>query len=379
MRLRTPFGVSWETLERDHVLAFLRRNEDESLTWEAKGGDIRPHHIRDAASGFGNSELGGILVLGATQDRATRVWTVDHWEPPEAEVDLWVSHCLDNSGVAPRPSIEVRAWDIDGGGKLACVAIWPVSVPPVITSSGQVWERTSSETVKVKDPTALRRLFDRGRAAEDRIARLSNDAADELFTGEKSRTGHAVVLGFAAASLLSELSAQVFRETFFMSVVERAKDLQKRVTAPGLHGFVRPRSHLDQGGVTAWGEEGFGGDPSSYSVRVGRHGGVAVGYAAADMGPGAQWAAAAIDRIRAMWATANDVLESLGALGVIHVAARVDGAEGQTIGATQWSEMSSDGAEEIDRLVRDVQRALGRAEWEPEEEAADGEVGPPPG
>lgn len=375
-RLRTPFGVSWDALEPEHLLAFLARSEDESLTWEAKGGDIRPHHIRDSVSGFGNSELGGILLLGATQGRATKAWTVDHWEPPDAEVDLWVSHCLANGGVSPRPSIEVKAWDVEGGGRLACVAIWPVSVPPVMTSSGQVWERTSSETVKVKDPTALRRLFERGKAAEDRIHRLSNDAAEELFSGEVARTEHAGVLGFAAASLPSELSGQVFRESFFRSVVDRAVDLQRGVTAVNLHGFIRARSHLGQGGVTAWGEQGFG-DPSSYSVRVGRHGSVAVGFADADMAEGAEWVDQRTDRLRSMWTTAKGALASLGAMGVIHVAVRVDGPDGQTIGAAQWSEMSSDGEEEIDRLVRDVRRALGHAEWEPEEEAADGEDGPP--
>ena len=62
--------------------AFFAEAADEGLTWEAKGNAIRPEHVIEAASAFGNSLLGGYLVLGASQAKKGGPWTVDGWRFP---------------------------------------------------------------------------------------------------------------------------------------------------------------------------------------------------------------------------------------------------------------------------------------------------------
>lgn len=362
--LVTPFGVDWDSLELAHVLAFLAQSEDESLIWEAKGGEITPHHVRQAVSGFGNSELGGVLILGVTRDRATREWVPDHWEPPEREAQLWITNCLARGGVRPRPWTGVKPWDVDGGGQIACVAVAPAAMPPILTSAGQAWERTSGATVKVTDPADLRRLFERGRAAAERAASIAVAAAKELFEIELTREAHAAVLAFAAPSVPGEMTGVVFRRTLVDIVVAHAKDLLREDTAPGLQPMIRGGGEVNQGGVTAFSTGGFA-DDASYSVRLRRDGGIAVGFTHRDLRSGAEWTAHAHERLARMWNAGRDLLERLGAVRELRAAGIFDGPNGP-IEAGVWSLMESDGTDERGRIVRDVQRALGRPEWEPE-------------
>jgi hypothetical protein len=363
--LRTPFGADWEQLELAHVREFLEESVDESLTWEAKGGRITPHDIREAVCGFSNSELGGVVVLGVTQDTKTRAWTVDNWIPPEREVELWISHCLSNGGVIPRPSTDVQKWSTPGGGVLACIAVWPVSVPPAITSSGQVWIRTSSETVKVTNPTLMRQLFDRGSAAVARIRLLSNEAASELHEAPPTKPMAVATLGFAAASLPSEMSAMVFRDSFSKSLRDRVQRLQFADQAVNLRALVTFDGGLDQGGVSAASYEAFHSDRASYVIRARRDGGVAVGFRNPEVKSGALWVSHSLDRLGRMWREGLAVLADMGALGRVHVAARFSDPGG-TKAAAQYSDMESVGTDELAALARDVGRAVGRADWEPE-------------
>src|SRR4051794_38540432 len=103
LRFTTPFGVDWDDLTLDTLRTALDEPMDESLRWEAKGGTIRTEHVREAVCAFANSDLGGIVVLGVTQDRATRAWTFDGWLAPGGEPELWIGQCLDNGGIDPRP------------------------------------------------------------------------------------------------------------------------------------------------------------------------------------------------------------------------------------------------------------------------------------
>lgn len=363
-RMPAPFGVAWEQLSLKDVVTFLALAEDESLTWEAKGGDIRSGHIRDAASAFGNSHLGGLLLLGATQDKKTHAWSLDGWVPPQSEVELWLNDCLDNGGVTPKPSVAVKVWRLDDGGVLACMAIWPVAVPPVITSAGQVLERTSGKSQKVTDPSTLRRLFERGAAAQSRAHQLSNEAADELLAIETTRGESSIVLGFGAASLPSEMAAEVFRQSFLSSLVDDVKSLHRRHLSDGLAELVGADADWNQGGATFRSNDGF---PSSesYSVRVGRDGRVAVAFSDPGMGPISS-PQTYTDHFLAMWETGNAILRRLAASGTIHAAARLPTPIG-IVSVAGWSAIESGGKDELAAMIRDAQRALRLSSgWEPE-------------
>jgi hypothetical protein len=363
-RIPAPFGVAWDRLTLKDVQTFLALAEDESLTWEAKGNDIRPAHVREAASAFGNSLLGGLLLLGVSQDRNTREWSLDGWVPPQSEVELWLNDCLDNGGVTPKPSVAVKPWKLDSGGAVACVAIWPVAVPPVITSAGQVWERTSGKSQKLTEPSALRRLFERGDAARLRVRQLSNEAAEELLTIETNRGLPSIVLGFGAASLPSEMAADVFRQSFLSSLVEDAKALHRKDLSAGIAQLVGADAEWNQGGATFRSNDGFP-TSESYSVRVGRDARVALAFS--DPGMGAiNSPQTYTDRFLAMWEVGIAILRRLGALGTIHVAARLPTRIG-VVSMAAWSETESDGKDELAAMIRDAQRALGLSGgWEPE-------------
>ena len=98
----TPFGVSWDSLDLGPLEAFVAQAGDESLTWEAKGTNITRNDVLEGVCGFGNSDLGGFLVLGASRARPGAPWSLDGWEPPD-EPALWIENCLGNGGVDPLP------------------------------------------------------------------------------------------------------------------------------------------------------------------------------------------------------------------------------------------------------------------------------------
>jgi hypothetical protein len=110
--VNTPFGSPLEELELDHLRRFLADGPDESLTWEAKGGEIRPGHVRTAVWAFANSELGGFLILGASRGKADRAWRLGGWRPKD-EPALWVENCLAGGGVGRVPDDGVTAEPAD--------------------------------------------------------------------------------------------------------------------------------------------------------------------------------------------------------------------------------------------------------------------------
>jgi len=84
--------------------AFFAQAGDETLTWEAKGGIVHKEQVLKAASAFGNSLLGG-LVLGASQAKKGGALVARPFDVPD-EPTTWVSTCLMNDAVRPRPSFD---------------------------------------------------------------------------------------------------------------------------------------------------------------------------------------------------------------------------------------------------------------------------------
>ena len=62
----TFFGVPWASLDLDGPARFLSDQEDEGLTWETKGTEIRPTSVLKAVCGLAN-QLGGFLIIGASR------------------------------------------------------------------------------------------------------------------------------------------------------------------------------------------------------------------------------------------------------------------------------------------------------------------------
>jgi len=66
-----------------------------------------------------------------------------------------------------------------------------------------------------------------------------------------------------------------------------------------------------------------------------------------------------------MWPAATGTLEAMGAQGTIHVAGRFLDT-GPIYSAAAWSEIEADYAAELDGMIRDVRRAVGDRDREPE-------------
>jgi hypothetical protein len=232
-----------------------------------------------------------------------------------------------------------------------------------MTSDGQVYVRTSGKSQKVTDVGELRRLFERGAAAEVRSVQRSNEASAELNAIEVTRGVPTVVLGFASPSLPEEMAAVAFRQTFVRGIVDDAVALHRAVTADGLRNLVAASADWNQAGFTARTRDGFD-NREAYSIRVGRDGRVAVAFGSPDLSLATR-TPADVDRLMPMWAAGSRALQRLGAVGPIHVTA-VFPSHGGVIASAAWSDVTSPGKGELRTIARDVLRAVGQSAWEPE-------------
>lgn len=363
--MRTPFGADWDDLSVEHLLAFFGEPRNEGLRWEAKGGDIRREHIREGVCGFANSYFGGFLVLGATQDKKTKAWTIDHWRPRD-EVELWVQNCVGDGGVDPAPSIDPKAWPLDDGGWLAVVLVYPVAVPPAITSDGGVWVRTSGATPQVRDAATLRDLITRGEAARERAKQLSMEAAADLYGASPEARKAMMVVAAAAPGVPADASSLVFRESFWRgALINQIKTRLAQYAAQGLQQSVQVHTAMDQGAVTVWNDDGFHGD-TGFSVRVGRHGTVAVAYNDAETESAVDLVRSDDTDLRRLVASAVDLIKALDGRGPIHLAMRFRDRRLGDVDVTRWTEM--DGVEDglIQSIGRELRRSKGHFEAEPE-------------
>ena len=126
-----------------------------------------------------------------------------------------------STGYDPRPRYLHRVWPVGDGRWAGVVEVAPLSQTPCMTADGQVYERTSSRTVKVTDPVRLRDLFARGEAARERAEALAERAVGGLVREADQPLGVAVVFGLAATSYATgegtaqpDVGARLFHERF---------------------------------------------------------------------------------------------------------------------------------------------------------------------
>lgn len=353
----TPFGTDWDALDADTLAAFFETADDETLLWEAKGDEVRPEHIRRAASAFGNSPLGGYLVLGVRRD-ADGPWRLDGWEP-RTEPTLWVSSVLSDGGVTPAPPFDVKAWSVEDGRHLAVVWIGPAAVPPVLTRDGQAYERLPGQTVRIADSTTLRRLFERGEVASERAVQVSVAGRDDLAMAPPGGRSAVVVISLASPALPPDASGIVFRDSTYRAMVEVVNRLLAAVP-------VRLResgADLSQHALTVW-STGFAPE-EGYSVRVGRHGAVALGVHEPDTVSGLKMAAERSPQFVGAWDAAIAVMARLIPGGPVHVALRVHNPGRGSVDMTRWAEAGGPSADSLESVAREARRAQGERAWEP--------------
>jgi hypothetical protein len=351
MTLKTPFGTDWDALDLASLASFLAAPVHEGLTWEAKGGRVRPEHIREAVCAFANSDLGGYLIIGASKDAQTQTWRVDGFEFPN-EPELWITDCLDRGGVDPLPSFNVKPWPVSPSASVAVVQVYPVAITPCLTSSGEVWQRLSGKSQRVTDAASLRRLFERGERSRERAMATAEAGRDDLAREGAEGRQSKVVVSVASPSLPPDVSAAVFRETTYTTI---------RSLVAGRLG--RQSGAITQHAIT-FSTDSFG-LIEHCTVRVGRHGSVAVASTDPDIVSGLEDIAFGGYRPDALWKAAMEIVRHLGGYGPVALAMHLSDPERGATSIARWTEVRPPTAEELDSIRREALRAYGRPAWEP--------------
>lgn len=212
--MRSPFQVSLADLTEEHVRAFLEQAEEEGVTWEAKAdgpdgrGRVRPEHVRNGICALAN-QIGGHLIVGAApSDDGWDLLGVDN----RGEPGKWLDQAI--NGLRPLPRYSYRVFALPEGRWAAVVEVEPLTQTPCMTLDGQVFERVSSQSVRVTDPVRLAQLFLRGEQARER----AEDHAKRAVQALRGMTGHqvgvVVTLGLAAASYEGDIGSRLFHSRF---------------------------------------------------------------------------------------------------------------------------------------------------------------------
>ncbi len=360
----TPFGASWENLDIEHLRTFFAAASDEGLTWEAKGGNIRTEHVIKAASAFGNSHLGGFLVLGARRASPTAPWVVDGYAFP-TDPQTWVSQCLLNDAIRPRPATDTKSWPVATDRHVVVVNFRPVSVPPVITRDGQIWERLSGVSHQVRDPASMRELVSRGEQSRVQAASISVAARDDMLRDPPAERQCSLVVAMASPAFLGDVSTVIFTESAYQSAVAV---LNGRLAFAPISGYQQNRvgGDVSQHALTLW-NAGFP-EEEGYCIRVGRHGSVTVGESVGMVESGLHAVANDISALQTAWEAAAHLLSVFVAEAPVHAAiALADPTRGVTEFA-RWTAVPGPWLNEQESIVREARRTLGQDEWEPEAE-----------
>jgi hypothetical protein len=212
--MRSRFPVPFSDLSEQHVRAFLAEAEEEGVTWEAKAdgpdgrGRLRPEHVRNSVCALAN-QIGGHFIVGASkrEGRWELVGVADRGEP-----GLWLDRAI--GGLRPLPRYAHRVFPMDDGRWAAVVQVEPLTQTPCMTLDGQVFERVSSESVRVTDPARLAQLFSRGEQARERAEGRAAQAAQMVRRVTGQQLGVSVTLGLAAASYEDDIGSRLFHSRF---------------------------------------------------------------------------------------------------------------------------------------------------------------------
>ncbi len=201
-------------LTAEHVRAFLAEAEEEGVTWEGKAdgpegrGRLRPEHVRNGVCALAN-QIGGHFIVGATKrDREWQLVGVGQ----RGEPALWLDRALD--GLRPLPRCEHRVFDLGDGRWAAVIRVEPLTQTPCMTLDGQVFERVSSESVRVTEPVRLAALFTRGEQARERAEAHASRAVRVLQQAVGQPLGVGVTLGLVAASYEDDIGSRLFHSRF---------------------------------------------------------------------------------------------------------------------------------------------------------------------
>ena len=353
------FGAPWERLTLTDLEMFLEREDvdDEGLVWEAKGADIRPRHIHQAVSAFGNSTLGGYLILGAERGGDPPHWMLSGSRFP-TEPGLWVAQIVD--GILGRPIVDVKTYAKPDDRHVVVVRIPPAAVPAVITPQGKVYQRVVGASPPVLDPMVLRDIVNRGESALVRAQEYARNMQQRLMSNPMQLAPNeqephvGLALSLSSAGTPADITLRMATQSFADALVEAVSR-----HPPAAVGYA-PDLNLSQEGFLARLRGSFADD--GLAIHTHRGGAVGVAWWAQEETDSFE-AAVRGDRLTWAWQIAVDLVASLGGHGPAFLALYVHTRPGLHL--ERWTTIPLE-ATELEAVRRELRRGRGEAAWEPE-------------
>lgn len=358
--VENPFGVPLARLSLRQLERFLAGAGDEPLTWEAKGDGDRPLHsgtVRKAICAFANSDLGGWLILGATQ--GDDGWRLVGLSRPPRDLGSWASNIARE--VRPTPAIDIRTWRrTPARGPVALVWVPPVSEPPAMTNDGIVYQRVSGGSVAVTDGRVLASLFSKGEAARSWAEQVAERAVIAAIgiEGRRLESVHAV-FGFAATGGPKDRSSVLFSSPMIATIEEAALSLHQSGDA------THPTRWLKNSPTAAMRQEAVVVrleliDGRVIELTVAWDGSVGIAYAASGRAEKPLLQLATGDLVRRAWSAAASILGAYGASGTVHVAiATWDQSPEDVVEVARWTSVRPPNDNELASVRRELERAMG--------------------
>lgn len=377
--MESIFRSSWEDLSLDDVEAFLAEAGDEGLTWEAKGAD-RPHpgSVRKNVAGFANS-IGGFFLLGVDRE-ADGTWHVNGIAFGDGvEPTTWLGNIIRN-GMRPVPRYDIKTWET-GAGHVAIVNVDTVPDAPCMTSSGEIFERVSGETVRVDDPGVLRRLYERGAAAEAAAEDGALSIADRAYELPPEGSHFGINLGM---SPIGHATPDIASRLFTPSFEARLRETYEALPTAPLFPYPSEGAYRVKMGAAMFSAIPLGDDRQRWTVTARWDGSVGAFFdlfPEADDNPALTSGAIFEEGVAPAVTAATALVSALGGYGRAYVSLFITGRNFSIVhnafreripGAARartWT--APDGTlneEAIERVKREILRACSIATYEPDVE-----------
>jgi schlafen family protein len=359
--VETPFGATFDKLTPAKLEAFLLTAGGEPLSWEAKAddaqGQLKTTTVAQAICAFANSERGGFLIVGATQQAKTRAWSLPGLVHPNRPADIpkWLSDVA--GSIRPSPTIDVMDLPaLAPRGPVAVAWIPPVAEPPALTADGLIFIRVAGASPPVTDPRVLAELFGRGR-----VARASTEeAVSQAVRSIGMDTATIGLFTFGASGGPKGYDSPLFTP----AVVEGIEAAAVRKFAAGR--LSRPKETGSGPGFLNVRVEMLGSEPH-FTVRVFRSGVVAIRADSPQpaQGPALTWVQGR-EWLRTTWELAWTILKLMRVDGRLHIDVRVNRQLGiaydpmtYAYAVERWRDLGPPDESDVRLLERELSRTAG--------------------
>lgn len=189
---------------------------------------------------------------------------------------------------------------------------------------------------QVQDPAQMRELVRRGEQAMAEAQRVAEAGRHDLMAAPPTGRRCPIIVSMASPALIGDVSHIVFRRSAHEAAVDL---LNGQLAFPAISGFHQNRvgGDVGQGAFTLF-NAGFH-EEAGYSIKVGRHGSVAVGQSAGLVDDGLRAVADSADALRRTWQAAADLIMAYAGDVPVHAAVELGGDRFGWTEMARWTQV----------------------------------------